>query len=147
MTGLFSPDGVQGFDEIRSIDRAVMLKEYLSQIEEEESRIKALIEDLCAQAISQDDTATDGWKLVVRYASGVTVKPDVSMLAVSFPDRYRQLFDEQIKTFKPSLTKTDVEWLFADIPKEDRDNLVSEIMVEHPVKPQYVLQAKKEAGA
>lgn len=143
MTGLFSPDSVDGFDQIAVLDMAIMLKEYLTQIEDEEKRVKMLIEDLCAQAAAEGTTSTDEWKLVVRYASGVTVKPDVSMLKVSFPERYKALFDEQVKSFKPSLTKTDIEWLFADVPKGDRESMVSLFMVEHPVRTQYVLQAKK----
>lgn len=143
MTGLFSPDSVDGFDQIAVLDRAVMLKEYLAQIESEERRVKMLIEDLCSQAAADGITSTDEWKLVVRYASGVTVKPDVSMLEVTYPDRYKTLYDEQVKNFKPSLTKTDIEWLFADVPKGDRESMVSLFMVEHPVRPQFVLQAKK----
>ena len=119
------------------------INEEIAQIEDEEKRLKMLIEDLCSQAAAEGTTSTDGWKLVVRYASGVTVKPDVSMLEVSFPERYKALFDEQVKRFRPSLTKTDLEWLFADVPKDDRENLISTIMVEHPVRAQYVLQAKK----
>ena len=143
MTGLLSPDSVDGFDQIAVLNRAVMLKEYLAQIESEERRVKMLIEDLCSQAAADGTTSTDEWKLVVRYASGVTVKPDVSMLEVYFPERYKALFDEQVKNFKPSLTKTDIEWLFADVPKDDREKLISTIMVEHPVRTQYILQAKK----
>ena len=143
MTGLFSPDSVDGFDQIAVLDRVVMLKEYLAQIESEEKRVKMLIEDFCAQAAAEGITSTDEWKLVVRYASGLIVKPDVSMLEVTYPDRYKTLYDEQVKNFKPSLTKADIEWLFADVPKGDREIMVSLFMVEHPVKPQFVLQAKK----
>lgn len=140
---LYSPDTVPGFDEIRPIDKAVMLKEYLAQVEAEESRIKALIEDCCATAREQNDTDTDGWKLVVKYASGVSAKPDIWMLETEFPERYAQLRESQLASFKPTLTKADVKWLFSDIPEADRDYVAGLIMVEHTVKPQYVLQAKK----
>jgi len=145
MSGLFSPDEVKGFEELRPIDKAVMLKEYLSAVEQEESRIKMLIEDFCSQARAEDDTETEGWKLTVRYASGVSVKPDISMLETEFPEKFALLKDEQLKAFKPSLTKADLAWLFSEIPdKKDLDVVTASIMVEHPVRPQFVLQAKKE---
>lgn len=144
MSGLFSPDEVKGFEELRPIDKAVTLKEYLAQVEAEESRIKSMIQDYCAAAREQNDTDTDGWKLVVKYASGVSSNPDIGMLETEFPERYAQLRESQLVSFKPTLTKADVKWLFSDIPEADRKNIAALIMVEHPVKPQFVLQAKKE---
>jgi len=145
MSGLFSPDGVEGFEELRPIDKAVMLKEYLSAVEQEESRIKMMIEDFCSQAKADDDTETEGWKLTIRYASGISVKPDISMLKTEFPEKFALLKEKQLKAFKPSLTKADLAWLFSEIPdKKDLDAVTASIMVEHPVRPQFVLQAKKE---
>ena len=141
---LHSPDAVDGFSELRSIDKAVMLRGYLLQIEEEEKRIKSLIDDCCAKAVTQNDRVTDGWKLVVRYASGVSTRPDVSMLAATYPDKYKMLYDAQIQAFKPSFAKTDVEWLFSDLSEEDRKAVARSVMVEHMVRPQYILQ--KGAG-
>lgn len=145
MTGLFSPDTVDGFENIRPIDKAVMLKEYLLKVEEEETRIKMLIEDFCSQAKADDDTDTDGWRLTVRYASGISLKPEISLLQEKFPDKYDLLVEEQMKAFRPSLSKTDLSWLFSEIvDKKDLDSVTAVIMVEHPVRPQFVLQAKKE---
>jgi len=143
---LFSPDGVSGYEEIRPIDQAVMLKEYLTQIEAEETRVKALIDGCCSMARDAGETDTDGWKLVVKYASGIASKPDISMLRAEYPERYQALVDAQIKAYKPTLAKSDLDWLFGDVPEVDREPMVSAIMVEHPVRTQYILQAKREGS-
>ena len=142
MTDFQSPDGVPGFESLRPIDQAVLMKDYLTLMEDEISRIKALIHDCCRTASQQEDTESDDYRLVVRYASGVSHKPDVSMLATEYPDRYQRLYDEQVKAFRPSLTKTDLGWLFSDLEEADRELAVSQISTEHPVAPQYVLVAR-----
>lgn len=143
MTRIFSPDEVPGFDALRHISKAVVFKEYREEIEAEIARVNVLIDGLLSQAVAEDDTDDDEYRLVVRYASGIQRKPDVSMLRTEFPDRYQRLCEEQLKSFKPSMTKADTEWLFADVAKADRDALISQITVEYPVRTQYVLQAKK----
>lgn len=143
MTQIYSPDEVSGWDDVRPIDRAVMLQEYRLQIEEELDRIKALVEESCRLAREQDDTEADDWKLQIRYASGTSRSPDAEMLAVEDPEAYKSLYEEQVKKWKPKLTKTDMEWLYSD--KDRRDEMMEKVSVEHLVKTQYIL-VKKEAS-
>lgn len=142
MTQIYSPDEVPGWDEIRPIDRAVMLQEYRLQVERELDRVKGMIEECCRTAREQDDTEADDWKLQVRYASGTSRSPDADMLAVEDPEAYKRLYEEQVKKWKPKLTKTDMEWLYTD--KDRRDEMMEKVSVEHMVKPQYILVQKKE---
>lgn len=142
MTQIYSPDEVPGWDEIRPIDRAVMLQEYRLQVEKELDRVKGMIEESCRTAREQDDIEADGWKLQVRYASGTSRSPDADMLAVEDPEAYGRLYEEQVRKWKPKLTKTDMEWLYTD--KDRRDEMMERVSVEHVVKPQYILVQKKE---
>lgn len=143
MTNLFSPDEVKGWDEIRPIDRAVILRDYRSQIEAELDRVKELMDECCQQARELNETDTDGWSLQVRYASGTSRSPDVDMLAVEDPEAYKRLYEEQVKKWKPKLTKTDLDWLYDDA--DQRKDMMERISVEHMVKPQYIL-ARKEGN-
>lgn len=141
MTHLYSPDEVQGFDQVRPIDRAVMLKEYLQKLDDESSRVRVIYEECCQQAREQNDVEADDWKLQIRYASGTSRSPDVDMLAVEDPEAYKRLYEEQVKRWKPKLSKTDMEWLYAD--KDQRSEMMDRVSVEHVVKPQYILVRKE----
>ena len=66
MTNLFSPDEVKGWDEIRPIDRAVILRDYRSQIEAELDRVKEMMDECCQQARELKETDTDEWGLQIR---------------------------------------------------------------------------------
>lgn len=140
MTNIFSPDEISGWLEIRPIDRAIMLQEYRLQVEAELNRVKDLIEDSCREAKEANDIEADDWKLQIRYASGTSCSPDAGMLAVEDPEAYARLYEEQVKKWKPKLTKTDLEWLYTD--KDKREEIMGKISVEHIVKPQYVLKKK-----
>lgn len=141
MTHLYSPDEVQGFDQVRPIDRAVMLKEYLQKLDDESSRVRAIYEECCQQAREQNDVEADDWKLQIRYASGTSRSPDADMLAVEDPEAYKRLYEEQVKRWKPKLSKTDMEWLYTD--KDQRSEMMDRVSVEHMVKPQYILVRKE----
>ena len=140
MTNIFSPDEISGWLEIRPIDRAIMLQEYRLQVEAELNRVKDLIEDSCREAKEANDIEADDWKLQIRYASGTSCSPDAGMLAVEDPEAYARLYEEQVKKWKPKLTKTDLEWLYTN--KDKREEIMGKISVEHIVKPQYVLKKK-----
>lgn len=140
MTNIFSPDEISGWSEIRPIDRAIMLQEYRLQVEAELNRVKDLIEDSCREAKEANDIEADDWKLQIRYASGTSCSPDAGMLAVEDPEAYARLYEEQVKKWKPKLTKTDLEWLYTN--KDKREEIMGKISVEHIVKPQYVLKKK-----
>ena len=126
MTNLYSPDEIKGWEEIRPIDRAVILRGYREQVEAEREA---------------DDTDTDEWKLQIRYASGTSRSPDVEMLAVEDPQAYARLYEEQLKKWRPKLTKTDLDWLYDDA--DQRKDMMERISVEHMVKPQYILVRKE----
>lgn len=144
---IHSPEEIADFAGLSPIDRAVLLKDYLTRIEEEEKRVKGIIEDLLKTSVQDEVTATDDWRIVVRYSTGISVKPDVTMLETEFPEKYALLRDEQLKAWRPSMTKSDVDWLFAEMSKEEREAAAAGIMVEHPVRPQYLLQAIKRGDA
>ncbi len=141
MTHLYSPDEVKGFDQVRAIDRAVMLKEYLQELDDESSRVRTIYEECCQLAREQNDVEADDWKLQIRYASGTSRSPDADMLAVEDPEAYKRLYEEQVKRWKPKLSKTDMEWLYTD--KDQRSEMMDRVSVEHVVKPQYILVRKE----
>ena len=141
MTNIYSPDEVKGWDSIRPIDRAVILRGYREQVEAELDRVKALMDECCQQARELGETDADEWRLQVRYASGTSRSPDVDMLAVEDPEAFRRLYEEQVKKWKPKLTKTDLEWLYDDA--DQRKDMMERISVEHMVKPQYILVRKE----
>lgn len=141
MTNLYSPDEIKGWEEIRPIDRAVILRGYREQVEAELERVKTLHDECCMLAREAGDIDTDEWKLQVRYASGTSRSPDAEMLAVEDPQAYARLYEEQLKKWRPKLTKTDLEWLYDDA--DQRKDMMERISVEHMVKPQYILVRKE----
>lgn len=141
MTHLFSPDEVPEFSMVSPINQAVMLQEYIDQLEDEIKRVKALKDEACWKAKETGNTDTDAWRLQVRYASGTSRSPEVDMLAVEDPEAYKRLYEEQVKKWKPKLTKTDLEWLYDDA--DQRKDMMERISVEHMVKPQYILVRKE----
>lgn len=141
MTHLYSPDEVPEFSMVRPISQAVMLQEYIDQLEDEIKRVRAMKDEACLKAKESGNTETDEWKLQVRYASGTSKSPDITMLEVEDPAAYGRLYEEQLKSWKPKLTKTDMDWLYED--KDQRKEMMDRISVEHMVRPQYILLKKE----
>lgn len=137
---MIAPDTVPGYCEVDPIDRAILMKEYREALEREIVRVNAVYESECKAAVIAGYTKTQEWKLVVKYASGVSSKPDVDMLHAEYPDQYNALFDEQFKKFKPKMTKADLKWLFLD--EEERAKAEAKILVNHPVTPQYLIMQR-----
>ena len=141
MTNLYSPDEIKGWEEIRPIDRAVILRGYREQVEAELERVKTLHDECCMLAREAGDIDPDEWKRRVRSASGPSGSPAAEMRAVEAPQPSARLYEEQLKKWRPKLTKTDLEWLYDDA--DQRKDMMERISVEHMVKPQYILVRKE----
>lgn len=145
MSKLYDPeDFVPAFGQLKPLDRAILLREYLDSIDAEAERVKADYTKACAEAREAGDTEARGWRLQTRYAEGRSTRPDVELLRTARPDLYERLEAEQLKSWRPKLTKTDLDWLLPD--RDERKAVSDAIMVEHPVETQYILIKTKEAG-
>lgn len=136
---MICPDELPEFFELPAIERAVLLKVYMAELDREMARVKTVYTEACAKAHADGMTKTQEWKLTVKYATGISSKPDVSMLRASYPEQYKLLYDRQFLDFTPSMTKADLKWLFTD---EERAVAEAKISVNHPVATQYVLMPR-----
>ena len=138
---MICPDELPEFFELPAIERAVLLKVYMAELDREMARVKTVYTEACAKAHTDGMTKTQEWKLIVKYATGISSKPDVSMLRAAYPEQYKMLYNRQFEDFRPSITKADLEWLFSD---DERAAAEAKISVNHPAATQYILIPRGE---
>ena len=134
---MLSPDTVPMFAELEPIDRAVQLKAYIEWLDEEMDAAKAKFNFACAEAHRDGIKGNAEYQLRVRYPTGQGTKPDMELLRTYYPKAYDEIYDRQMKDFRPKVAKADLDWLFPD--KEMRKEAELKISVTYPMEPQYVL--------
>lgn len=134
---MLSPDTVPMFAELDPLDRAVQLKVYIEWLDEEMETAKSKFASCCADAHRCGIKGNAEYQLKVRYPTGQGTKPDMDLLRTYYPKAYDEVYDAQMRDFRPKVTKADLDWLFPD--KEKRKEAEDKILVSYPMETQYVL--------